>query len=1715
MSFLSNPIANISGGIHDLGKGIANATKNPLVDMAAAAALDYFTGGAAGMLGEAGAMGSITGLGAAGNAALLTGGIAGLASGNLAQGFMAGVAGWGGASAGESLGMGGYGSAPVTAPGTPVAGTPVGSTVAETVKAGTGAGTLATNNVAEYINAPGGLDEEWVNSVAPAAPATATPMPEAPASPYSVTPSAPTAPLGSGEGLKLAANTPLGTSGLTAGAPISTSGLGSLAKDPSLWTQFKALPWYAQAGIGAAGVAGLKAMAKPQPLNVPKQANTQFIRNYNYNPFGGYSGQGVVPAATGGLVALADGGAVQHFDDGGPAFSNQQISDYVSNIQAQGGGDKEIAAAMDQFHVDPGQLAGALGMNVGDVQSRYNAAEPTGGYYTGTIDKSTAPNTQDPSSQFIDWYSQNYRNVGTPQLSQELNTLGIDPSKAQGIYDAYAAAGGWGFDPDRNLSKSVAGVQAQRALGSNANNDQLTALSNALVGNTSNTDPNYAQLSNLGITPEQFAQASGANTDVVKSNFNQALNPQLKSDSLASSAGVPVGVDYTYGRNLYGQDVIQYTDPSTGQQMMYAPSPDRATNNSNGTTTQLYQVMPLPKNAATRTKLYGAKTYTYGLNPTKANINKATGGLMALANGGRIKRYAGETDGSVVTSDAPAPDAALAAYQAGDYAGASKALADAGMSAQDVVSKYGLSAADAANVAKNLGYTGDLSGLNYGTQPPSTNVPNTSNVAQTANAPIDAQQNFLNTMQQLAPTNSFAQMLSNASTNPSMANQMDSTNRIQSDIGGWINDHPNASTSDISSAVDAYSKSQGINSSDIYSNLGLMAAKNPNQYETTLQNFNTAQNIDPTKAFQDYLKKNTTLGYANQLQLPDQSDILKELNTIGLDPTKANDVYNNLYGPNSGAYYHTAAGDTTMSSLANINKVANLLNPSDRYALLNGQGDETTQKQFNALSQALNNPDKIGAAGLAQAGVTPEMYSKLTGQKPDMVNNWFDYQLNPQGQADIYASQLNLPKGASYQIGTNGFGQQGVVFTDPTTKQQMLYTPGVYTTDPSTGKKVFTASSNSGSYGLVPLSSIQSNDTFMPTFGKQTYTYGTNNYVSPFNAKGQIDTTNSAAIESAYKLGLLDTNSYLKAKQGLTKKAAGGGLMALANGGAVQGYADGGFTNQQISDYVANIQAQGGGDKEIAAAMDKYGVGANQLASALGANVADVQSRYNAADPTGGYATGASGISNQQINNWLGQNPTASDASIYNAMQQYKVDPTQMANATGLPLTGEGNTITDRYNLAQDIIKQGDTLGQAPANNPFANDTQWAQFMDAHKNAQGTIDPITVQEMARTTGLSVNEVLSRYNAAEALLHPAKKDTNTNTGNATAPVPGTSNVTQTVLPTNSGTNAPAGTANPYGNVNNPGDITRNADGTITVQPTIPGRPYGGYSGLTELTNAYTAGGGHTGYVSPTVANLADFNTKYNTQTGGSQAAYDYLMGKSPYPTVPSTPTGEISKPYNTSVMGMPANPAYTVSQPLIFDAATRSYKPNPNFDPHFSATRDYLQSGQVGISPKTAQMLGYKDLGNGIYGFPNSDGTFTGTDGKKYDATGKLLSVDGPVAQLADQVAAANGGLMGLAGGGVGTLGSYSDGGRLLRGPGDGISDSIPATIGSGNPQPARLADGEFVVPARIVSELGNGSTEAGARKLYQMMDRVQNARKKTTGKKQVAANPNAQQYLPA
>lgn len=102
------------------------------------------------------------------------------------------------------------------------------------------------------------------------------------------------------------------------------------------------------------------------------------------------------------------------------------------------------------------------------------------------------------------------------------------------------------------------------------------------------------------------------------------------------------------------------------------------------------------------------------------------------------------------------------------------------------------------------------------------------------------------------------------------------------------------------------------------------------------------------------------------------------------------------------------------------------------------------------------------------------------------------------------------------------------------------------------------------------------------------------------------------------------------------------------------------------------------------------------------------------------------------------------------------------------------------------------------------------------------------------------------------------------------------------------------------------------------------------------------------------------------------------------------------------------------------------------------------------------------------------------------------------------VQAAQGGIMSLARGGRPSPGGYLDG------PGDGMSDSIPATIEGKHP--ARLADGEFVIPADVVSHLGNGSTKAGAKVLYGMMDKVRKAR---TGNKKQGRQINPRRFVPA
>ena len=100
------------------------------------------------------------------------------------------------------------------------------------------------------------------------------------------------------------------------------------------------------------------------------------------------------------------------------------------------------------------------------------------------------------------------------------------------------------------------------------------------------------------------------------------------------------------------------------------------------------------------------------------------------------------------------------------------------------------------------------------------------------------------------------------------------------------------------------------------------------------------------------------------------------------------------------------------------------------------------------------------------------------------------------------------------------------------------------------------------------------------------------------------------------------------------------------------------------------------------------------------------------------------------------------------------------------------------------------------------------------------------------------------------------------------------------------------------------------------------------------------------------------------------------------------------------------------------------------------------------------------------------------------------------------------------GGPAAGVAQYAEGGYLGGGDvnvqGDGMSDDIPANID--NEQPAALSEGEFVVPADVVSHIGNGSSEAGAKEFYGMMDRVRMAR---TGRKKQSPEIDPERFMPA
>jgi len=255
------------------------------------------------------------------------------------------------------------------------------------------------------------------------------------------------------------------------------------------------------------------------------------------------------------------------------------------------------------------------------------------------------------------------------------------------------------------------------------------------------------------------------------------------------------------------------------------------------------------------------------------------------------------------------------------------------------------------------------------------------------------------------------------------------------------------------------------------------------------------------------------------------------------------------------------------------------------------------------------------------------------------------------------------------------------------------------------------------------------------------------------------------------------------------------------------------------------------------------------------------------------------------------------------------------------------------------------------------------------------------------------------------------------------------------------------------------------GAMPMGPPPPRPPMGGGqaqltgasgTGLAALPNPPSAQGPQQGIAAPTP--LPPLNPMQAPPSASAQNAYlanlqGQVTGKIPAPTQPKTPPAKASTTPNGA--GMVFNPktgTYTLPTPGVYTTA--------NDDLIFGSSSD----------PQ------YTDMGTGV----TTTGGFDFAGGTPYASGGMTQG-----------------------------LGSFSDGGQMLKGPGDGMSDDIPAHINGA--QPAALADSEFVVPSDVVSHLGNGSSSAGAKKLYAMMDRVRQAR---TGRKAQGKQINADKFLP-
>ena len=355
----------------------------------------------------------------------------------------------------------------------------------------------------------------------------------------------------------------------------------------------------------------------------------------------------------------------------------------------------------------------------------------------------------------------------------------------------------------------------------------------------------------------------------------------------------------------------------------------------------------------------------------------------------------------------------------------------------------------------------------------------------------------------------------------------------------------------------------------------------------------------------------------------------------------------------------------------------------------------------------------------------------------------------------------------------------------------------------------------------------------------------------------------------------------------------------------------------------------------------------------------------------------------------------------------------------------------------------------------------------------------------------------------------------------------------------------------------------ATGGFSMAPILAGAGTGAAlaaaKGQDPLMGGLTGGlGGYGGgQLAPTFGSMSTAGSNAITNKVATDAAYKGSLGA----TQAAQPGGYAGITSNLGP-GLTSEVSANIANPMAVNAATPSFgsqmlsQAQTNLGNTVSAGKDFLSSPStaykaftdaggtamdLAMPVGTAVLSGMEPPTYAGYQDPDKD-KYRGPQGQlnlsdKFDTGLRLVAEGGYIDGYATGGTIQSGGIRdlygtpdnqptispGLSGFGLGRLNNlageqamtqaqtlgYARGG-YLDGQGDGMSDSIPATIEG--KQPARLADGEFVIPADVVSHIGNGSSKAGSKRLYAMLDKVRHAR---TGNKKQGKQINPAKYMPA